>query len=293
MFKNIVLTTIVFIFTFSNLQAQQQTLLKANYFFDSETGEFKKNIEVLIRGRQIIEVGKSLSYDKTKTKVIDLGDATLLPGLIDTHTHVLIEEELHADYFGFGETVIKNVVTKSDATRALEGVARARSYLTEGFTSIRDLGNSGLYADVDLRNAIDDGLVEGARMFVSGPGIAATGGQVNGLSFEQGKDIITKEYQIVNGNQEAISAVRDHILMRVDLIKVYADNIPNRTTLSVNELKAVVDEAARHQKKVTAHAITDRAIWNAAQAGVHSIEHAYSISDSTLTLVKGKGITFK
>ncbi|PQJ79867.1 amidohydrolase family protein [Polaribacter porphyrae] len=269
----------------------QNTLLKANYHYDSDKGEFGGYIEVLVQQNKIKAIGNKLSYDASKTKVIDLGEATLLPGLIDAHTHVLIEEELHPNYFGFGETVAKNVITKSDAYRALEGASRAKSYLHEGFTTIRDLGNSGLYADVDLRNAIDNELIVGSRMFVSGPGIAATGGQAYGLSFSYSKDIAHKDYQIINDKQEAIAAVRDHVLMRVDLIKVHADNIPNKTTLSLEELAVIVQEAKRHDKKVTAHAITDRAIWNAAKAGVCSIEHAYIMRDSTLNFIKQKGIT--
>ncbi|NAS30755.1 amidohydrolase family protein [Flavobacteriaceae bacterium R38] len=281
----------VCIFFFPLVLHSQNILLKSDHYFDSEKGVFGSDIEVLIRNKQILAVGKNLEYETGKTTIIDLGNVTLLPGLIDSHTHILIEEDLHPGYTGFGETVVKNVIAKSDTQRALEGAFRAKSYLHEGFTAIRDLGNSGLYADVDLRNAIDNNLIEGPRLFVSGPGIAATGGQVNGTSFHSNKIITNKDYQVITGEQEAINAVRDHILMRVDVIKVYADNIPNRTTLSINELKTIVNEAKRHDKKVTAHAITNQAVWNAVKAGVNSIEHAYVISDTTLALVKKNKIT--
>ncbi|NER11940.1 amidohydrolase family protein [Leptobacterium flavescens] len=268
----------------------QQILLKADHFFDSEKGKFLNDIEVLVKNNRIVKVGKNLSYDKETTQVKDLGNATILPGLIDAHTHLLIEEELHPSYAGFGETVIKALITKSDAKRALEGSSRAISYLHEGFTSIRDLGNSGLYADVDLRNAINDGLLQGPRMFVSGPGIAAIGGQLNGLS-ARNIHLAEKEYQTVSNVNDAVKAIRQHVLMRVDVIKLYADNIPNQTTLSLDELKTLSEESKASRKPVAAHAITDQAVWNAAMADVNSIEHAYNVSDSTLARVIERKIT--
>ena len=267
----------------------QNILLKSDYFFDSEQGVFKEDIEILISKNKIVEVGHNLSYDLEKTIVKDLGNATLLPGLIDAHTHLLIEENLHPSYYGFGETVVKNLVNKSDSYRVLEGAKRAGEYLMAGFTSIRDLGNSGAYADVDLRNAIQENLISGPRMNVSGPGVAAIGGQLNEMNFNF-NNLAEHEYQIVHNVNEAISAVREHALMKVDVIKIYADNIPNRTMLRIAEIEAIVKEAKRYDLKVTAHAITNQSVWNASQANVHSIEHAYNVADSTLAIVKANNI---
>lgn len=287
--KNSIYILYLLLFTNSSIKAQN-ILIKANYHYDSESATFKGKIEVLINRNKIVDIGNNLKFDAYKTSVIDLGEATLLPGLIDAHTHLFIEENLHEDYKGFGETVVKDAVMKSDATRTLEAAQRANSYLMEGFTSIVDLGNSGNYLDVALRDGIEKELMEGARLFVSGKGIAAQGGQVNNYHMDL-NHIAEKEYQIITNVEEGKKAVQEHILMKVNLIKLYADNIPNRTSLSVNELKAVVDEAHKNGLNVTAHAITNEAIYNAAKAGVNSIEHAYTIADSTLAYLKEKDIT--
>ncbi len=210
--------------------------------------------------------------------------------MVDSHTHLFIKETLHPDYKGFGETVVKDGMMKTDAARTLEAAYRAKTYLEEGFTSIVDLGNSGQYLDVTLRNAIDKKLVDGSRLFVSGPGIAALGGQINNYNPSLQK-IEHKEYQIISNVAEGIKAVREHVLMKVNLIKLYADNIPNKTQLSIEELKALVDEAKNNGLHVTAHAITNDAAYKAAKGGVHSIEHAYQLADSTLTFIKNIGIT--
>ncbi len=280
---------ILLLLLFPAIAFSQDMLLKADYFYDSENGKFLQDIEVHVKGNKIAAVGKDLKVDLTKTTVKDLGNVTLLPGLIDAHTHLFIEEELHATYYGFGEAVVKNLVNKSETRRALEAANRAESYLKAGFTSVRDLGNSGIYQDVDLRDAIKEKLVTGPRMFVSGPGIAAIGGQLNKMNIKY-QHLEEEEYEIVTGAQEAIEAIRRHVLMKVDVIKVYADNIPNRTMLSVEELQELTKEAKRFGKRVTAHAITNQAVWNAAQANVDCIEHAYVMADSTLALIKKKGI---
>lgn len=281
---------ILLVMLVSMMGSAQDVLLKSKWLFESATGELTEDQEVLIKRGKIAEVGSGLAFDEETTTVIDLGEATLLPGLIECHAHLFTEELLHGGYKGFGETVLRNTMTESDATRALYASKRAKTYLDEGFTTVVDLGNSGHYLDVDLRDAINRGVIEGPRLLVSGPGIAAVGGQLNGVPYVH-HGVAEREYSIVSGLEEARKAIREHALMRVDLIKVYADNLPNKTALSVEELKLIVDEAAEHGLLVTAHAITEKAIQNAAKAGIKSIEHAYGMSDSTLAMVIEQGIT--
>ena len=276
--------TVIALLIVASISAQD-VLLKAKWFYDSENAVFIQGIDVLVKRGKISSIGKKLNYDASITEVINLGDATILPGLIDSHTHLFIEEVLHPEFNGFSETIIRNLFYKSWTRRVLEANARAKSYLNEGFTTIVDLGNSGEYFDVDLRDAIKDNLTSGSRMFVSGPGLCAEGGQMKKLS-QVPDDFFDYEYQVVNGNQDAVKAVRDHVLKKVDLIKVYADNIPNRTMLTVDELSVIVKEASRYDLNVTAHAITNQAIWNAAKSKVNSIEHVYNIADTTLALIK-------
>jgi imidazolonepropionase-like amidohydrolase len=154
---------------------------------------------------------------------------------------------------------------------------------------VRDLGNSGRFGDVALRTAIDDGSVDGPRMLVSGPGLSAEGGQLPGLRPEF-SGITAEEYRIVRGPVDAALAVRENVTYGANVIKIYSDNTPNRALLSLEEMRAIVAEAHTLGVRVSAHATSDRAIWRAAEAGVDGIEHGYEVADSTLALMKRKGI---
>jgi imidazolonepropionase-like amidohydrolase len=126
-------------------------------------------------------------------------------------------------------------------------------------------------------------------MFVSGPIIASEGGQVQGL-VRGHRDVITDEYTIVRNVDDAINAVRKHVNYGADIIKICANNTPNNTSLTIEEMKAIVKMAHRYEKKVTAHATTDLAVWEAVMAGVDGIEHGYQISDTTLTIMAQKKV---
>lgn len=166
-----------------------------------------------------------------------------------------------------------------------------RPLLESGITAVQDLGNSGLFADVALRDAISAGYVSGPRMRCSGPGLSTEGGQFPGLIYEQ-QHIASKEYRIVKGVDDAIQAVREHVTQKVDLIKIYSDNAPNTTMLSVEEMKAIVNEAHRYGLRVTAHAISNTSVYNAVMAGVDGIEHGYQVQDTTLQLMAKKGVVW-
>ncbi|MCC2545492.1 amidohydrolase family protein [Hymenobacter sp. BT175] len=258
-------------------QSPEVKAIKAGRLFDSERGILLTNQVILISGNTITAVGQNLAIPRGAT-VIDLSQYTVLPGLIEAHSHLLMEHPGDEDNT---LTVTKAVAIEGDALRALRGAARAKSYLDAGFTTVRDLGNSGRFADVALKRAIEEGSMPGPRLYVSGPGLASEGGQVPGLTPGQ-TQLIVGDYRIIRGVEDARLAVREHVYYGVDLIKIYSNSSPNKTYLSVAEMQAIVEEAHLYQLKVTAHATTDLAIRRALQAGVDGIEHGYVVSDSTL-----------
>jgi imidazolonepropionase-like amidohydrolase len=158
-----------------------------------------------------------------------------------------------------------------------------------GITTVRDLGNSGRFGDVALRTAINDGSLDGPRMYVSGPGLSPEGGQFPGLQFDY-RRIAEEEYRVVRGAEDATVAVRENITYGANVIKIYSNNTPNRTLLSLEEMRAIVAEAHLLGVKVSAHATSDRAVLRAVEAGVDSIEHGYEVKDETLKLMKQGGV---
>ncbi len=259
-------------------------LIRAGRFFDSESGRMLPARDILVRGNRVVSVGENLSVP-AGARVIDLRAFTVMPGLIDAHTHLLYLEKL-----GPGLTMegVRSVVVEGTPLRALHGAARARTFLAAGITSVRDLGNSGQFGDVALRSAIEDGSVDGPRMFVSGPGLSPEGGQFPGVQ-QSFHDIAKDEYRIVHGAEDAAQAVRENITYGAHVIKIYSNNTPNPGYLSPAEMRAIVDEAHRMHVRVAAHATDDDAVWRATEAGVESVEHAYSVADSTLALMAKKG----
>jgi imidazolonepropionase-like amidohydrolase len=260
-------------------------LVRAGRVFDSERGVLLPARDVLVRRGRIDTVAAELPVP-AGARVIDLRRYTLLPGLIDSHTHLLYLERI-----GNGLTMegVKAVTTEGTPLRALHGAARARTYLAAGITTVRDLGNSGRFGDVALRTAIDDGSVDGPRIVASGPGLSPEGGQFPGLQHAY-RGIAEEEYRIVRGADDAASATRENVTYGANVIKIYSNNTPNPGSLSPEEMRAIVDEARRLGVPVAAHATSDAAAWRAAQARVSSIEHGYQLSDSTLALMARNGV---
>ncbi|MFJ6023101.1 amidohydrolase family protein [Brevundimonas sp. NPDC092305] len=213
--------------------------------------------------------------------VLDLSRCYVVPGLIDVHTHLLLEEKPGED---LGVIAALDHAVRGDADRVLSGAARARSYLDAGFTSVRDLGNSGRFLDIALARAVQDGRVAGPSIYGSGPGLAPAGGQMPRLGADP-HQLVAGEYRIVTGEVDARAAVREAIAAGARVIKMYPEATPQRTRLSVEEMRAIVSEAARHGVPVAAHATSDAAIREAVEAGASSIEHAYDVSDETLALM--------
>jgi imidazolonepropionase-like amidohydrolase len=281
---------LLFLFLFSVSSSQTPpdtgiTVIHAGRLFDSEKGKILEKRDIIIHDQVIDTVGENLPIP-LHAREINLSNYTVLPGLIDAHTHLLYHENPSDDITSEGTEAI---IFEGSALRALHGAARARTFLHAGITTVRDLGNSGLFNDVALKQGIDDGSVNGPRMQVSGPGLSSEGGQFPGLQ-QKFKDIAEEEYRIVHGVEDASAAVTENITYGADLIKIYSNNTPNKGALSVDEIKAIVERAKLFGVRVAAHATNNAAVWRAAIAGVNSIEHAYRVEDTTLQLMLRKGI---
>jgi len=286
MYKTLIFLFIIIISSHTRLIGQKKNIyIKAGFLYESKSNTLLKNKLIQIQGTKIISIGEFESLPKN-SDVIDLTKYTVLPGLIDAHTHVLFSQEANED---FAEHSIQSLTMESDALRALRAAKRAKSYLDEGITSIKDLGNSGLYLDVALRDAINEGTIDGPRIFASGPILAANGGQVYGV-LPKHQNIIDLEYRIITSPEDAKNAVREHVNQNVDLIKICADNIPNNTYLTIDEIKSIVETAHSYNLKVTAHSVTNQSAWNAIEAGVDGIEHGFNLADSTLVKMAEKQI---
>lgn len=250
-------------------------------------GTYLENAAIWIENQRVKEVG-SLAEIKAhapkSAQFVDLGHATVLPGLIDCHTHIMARIP---DVPDGRQGYILNLATKSEAFRALEGAYDARITLQAGYTTIRDVESEGSgYADVALRDAIKQGLADGPRMQVATRAIAAVGEY---FPFGLSPDLVgfPTGAQLVSGVEEARRAAREQIGHGANLIKVYADW--DHPTLTVDEIRVIVEEAHKQGRKVAAHATTPEGIKNAVMAGVDSIEHGHHANEEDLELMKEKG----
>lgn len=255
-------------------------LIKAGKFYDAEKNIFIKDQEIWVEGNSIKAVGSKLSVPKGTT-VLQLLNATVTPGLIDAHTHLLMLQKVD-------DNIAIDVLMNSPEYRVLRATGFARSYLESGFTTIRDVGNSGQYLDKEVAGAIRRGFVQGPRMFVSGPILSAMDGQFYQLPLKDQEAITKLEYRVIKDVDDAVQAVKEHVNNLVDVIKIVA--FGERMGLEMNEMKAIVETAHRHGLKVTAHANSDNIIQQVLEAGVDGIEHAYYISDSSLARMARRGV---
>jgi imidazolonepropionase-like amidohydrolase len=267
--------------------AAQVTAIKAGRLVDVDSGTLLTDQVILIRDSRITAVGKSLAIP-ADAAVIDLSAMTVLPGLIDCHTHL-------AD--GAHETEPLKQLTKTAAQVALESVPNARLTLESGFTTVRDVGVYRAFNDVALRDAIARGDIIGPRMFVAGAYITISGGA--GALTGTAPDI-TLPWDLHYGEANSPWQVREKIRLLadhgVDLIKVLSSGAvlehgsnPNSQEFTMEELQAAVDEAAHFGLRVAAHAHARQGIKNAIVAGVASVEHATMIDDEGIALAKANG----
>ncbi len=263
--------------------AARVTALRCAAAIDVVHGTRIEHAVLLVRDGRILAMGPDLPIPPEAT-VVDFGAGTVLPGLIDAHTHLLLRFDS-----GLGDenvNIILRLNTVDPEGRALLGAAMAREMLAAGFTTVRDLGNSGRHGGVALRDAIRSGLVPGPRMTVSTRGLAPPGGQFGRLS-ALGRELASEEYLEITGADAGRRAVREAVFEGASVIKVIVDGA---VSLSPGELAAIVDEAHRAGLKVAAHAVADDAVRAAAQAGVDSIEHAYSAPEDVLRVMAEKKI---
>lgn len=259
----------------------QVTAIKAGRLVDPETGALVVNQIILIEAENIKAVGSDVKIPAGAT-VIDLSKQTVLPGLFDAHTHLCLNMRHKRDAGNYYFTTLLD----STAFRAIEGVANARSMLEYGFTTVRDIGNAGNYADTDLRRAIEQEIVPGPTIINAGRIIAPYGGQ---FQMQPDKpELGNPEYFYADTRDELKKAVRQNIHYGARVIKIVVDD--QRYIYSVDDIKFVIEEARLAGLKVAAHCWTEKGARNAAEAGVDSIEHGVKINDETLRIAKAKNI---
>jgi imidazolonepropionase-like amidohydrolase len=275
---------VLFLLTISALAqtTPQKTVINAGRLLDVKTGRVLTNQQIVIEGDKIVSIGPATSTP-AGAQVINLPNSTVLPGLIDAHTHLTFENT-KLGYEGLGVSVPRETLT---------GAKNARLTLMAGFTTVRNLGATG-YSDVALRDAINDGDVPGPRMLVSGPALSITGGHCddNLLPFEY--------HHTADGVADGIPAVqhrvREVIKYGADIIKVCATggvmskgDDPNTSQYTLEEMKALVVDAHRLGRKVAAHAHGAQGVTWASEAGVDSIEHGHLMNEESIATLKKNG----
>ena len=264
----------------------QVTAIRAGALVDPETGSIAKDRVVLVESGKIKSIGDAVPEG---AQLIDLPRMTLLPGLMDAHTHLCFTG--HFSGVQGIEDLLRSVVadTVLDTTghRALIGAKNARDMLEAGFTTVRDVGNAGNYADTDLRRAIEEGLVPGPTMLNAGRIIGPLGGQTRGLTPER-PDLGEPEYLYADSRDEMQKAVRKNVLFGARLIKIAVDDQPYLYT--PEEVHYIVEQAALAGMRVAAHCATEKGAQIAAEGGVASVEHGYRASLETLQLMARKHI---
>jgi imidazolonepropionase-like amidohydrolase len=270
------------------LRAQQNPsaetiVVRAGHLFDARTAQMLPNRVIVISGDRIQSVGGSDTPVPAGARVIDLSNATVLPGLIDSHTHLTIDA---------GQTGYETLGI-SPPRAALTGAKNARITLLAGFTTVRNLGAEG-YSDVALRNAIEAGDVIGPRVQVSGPPLGATGGHCDNSLLPSSFNYTAEG--VADGTESIIHKVREVIKYGADVIKFCGSggvfskgDDPKREEYGPNEMKVLVEEAHRRGRKVATHVHAAVAIDDAVRAGVDSVEHAIFLDDTGIALMKEHG----
>jgi imidazolonepropionase-like amidohydrolase len=270
------------------------TLVKAGRLLDPRTGNVLSPAAVLIEGNKIKEIGSPTKLQMPLgAKIVDLGNATLLPGLIDSHTHLFMDVVMPAEAErarrfngGFVPAQLLDIV-ESPSKRVLLGAQMAREDLESGITTVRNLGHSGIDGDVALRDAINAGRLVGPRILASGRKLITRGSYLQSLNPALSDAILNQEFLMIDGADRAREAVRRNEFQNVDVIKVTADE-----NLTVPELAAAIEEAHRAHLKVAVHAIDSTSIQTAIDAGADSIEHGNEATDVQLKQMRDKGMFF-
>jgi imidazolonepropionase-like amidohydrolase len=273
--------------SFAQQTAPHAVVLRAAHLLEIGTGRVISPGEILVDGERISAVGTTVSRP-AGAQVIDLGDTTLLPGLVDAHVHLFLHpgaEDLQT-------------VEESVPQRTVLAILAARDDLMAGFTAERDMGTEGAgSADTAVRNAIDKGLIPGPRLRISGNAIDILGGHEDANHFNPAQQVLSNA-TYANSTEEIVAAIRQQHKEGSDFAKIYETgpdsmrdgvlHTPYQYTLA--QLKAAVEETARFGGKVAVHAMGEPGTLYAAQAGVASIDHATQLSDETMRIMKAKDI---
>jgi imidazolonepropionase-like amidohydrolase len=281
----------------SHAQAQKMetaplTVIRAGTLIDGQSETPRKNQLIFVRGQRIEKVADGSTAIPAGSKTIDLSSATVLPGLIDSHTHLFLWGEDPAKG-GYDANILKAGI----ALRAARATYAAKRALEQGFTTLRDVETEGAgYGDIGIKQAIEEGTIPGPRVFGATRGISTTGGyNLEGYAPEL---VMPKGVQIVDGSVEARKATREQLDHGADWIKVYMTHrswvdkqghLVSQPTLTVEELRAIVDEAHGWGKKVACHAYKGEGLQRGLDGGCDSIEHGLDISDAQIAQMAKQG----
>ena len=268
------------------------TVIRAGTLIDGTSAAARKNQLIFVRGERIEKVTDASAVIPADAKIIDLSNATVLPGLIDSHTHIFLwgEDPKKGGYDA-------NILNAGIALRAARATYATRRALEQGFTTIRDLETEGAgYGDIEIKQAIEEGTIPGPRLFGATRAISTTGGY-NLEDYAPELDM-PKGAQLVDGPVEARKAARQQLEHGADWIKVYMTHrswvdkegkLVSQPTLTVEELKAIVDETHGWGKKVACHAYNGIGLQRALDGGCDSIEHGLEITDAQIAQMKRQG----
>ncbi len=275
------LLLVVLVWALPAVALAQTTAIRAGRVVDVEAGTSLTNQILLVEGGRITAMGPAVAIPAGAT-VVDLSSHTVLPGLFDAHTHLCMVVQPTRDAGRYYYTTLND----PDSMRAVQGVVNARTVLESGFTTVRDVGNEGNYACSSVRQAIEQRIIPGPTMINAGRIIAPYGGQFH---LQPDKRALGEpEYFYADTRDEMVKAIRENIHYGAGVIKIVVDD--QRYIYSVDDIRFMIAEAGRAGLKLAAHAWTHNGAHNAAEAGVASIEHGFTMTDEDLELAKRRDV---